>query len=120
MPGQLWLALALPEGGVVVELPVEPLEVDPPEVDPLEVDPLAARTLVVWPLVEDADVVVAVAAETPRPRLSPRALAAMPAARKGCLSFMGMILLTGGPVGPPPSSRTAPPLGLLGATCRCP
>jgi two-component system OmpR family response regulator len=112
MPGQLWVGLELPEEGVVVELPVDPLDVDP-----LDADPLEDKTLVVWAL-DDEAVVVAVAADTPRPRLRPRALAAMPAARNGRLSFIGNHPPDAGPIGPPASVEPlhlwvswAPPVG---------
>ncbi len=108
MLGQLWLEVELPEEGVVEELPLEPLDVDPLDVDPLavdpldldpldvdpldldplDVDPLEVEAMVVCAVAGEPVVVVAVAAETPSPRLSPRALAAIPAATKGCFSFM--------------------------------
>jgi hypothetical protein len=74
-----------PEGGAAVLAPVAPLELG-----------LAAdvEALVVWAGVDDA-VVLAVAAESPMPRLNPSALAAIPAATKGRLYLMVVLLLTG-------------------------
>lgn len=103
MLGQLWLGLEPPEEGVVEGLldedPVdgEPLEVDPLDEEPLEAldeepvdgEPVEVEALVVWAIAGARVVVVAVAAETPRPRLRPRAPAAIPAATKGCFSFIG-------------------------------
>jgi hypothetical protein len=82
MSGQMWLGVEPPEDGGVVD------ELDPLELDPLELDPLEVEALVVWAVVDAGVVVVAVAADTPRPRLSPRALAAIPAATNGRLSFI--------------------------------
>jgi hypothetical protein len=73
MFGQLWVLEELPEEGAVAA--------EGGAVEGLAPDALDAALLGVV-------VVLAVAAEIPRPRLSPRALAAIPAARKGRLSFM--------------------------------
>jgi len=56
----------------------------------LAVDPLEVDVLVVWAAAGEVVVVpvLAVAAEIPRPRLSPAALAAIPPASRRCLSFM--------------------------------
>jgi hypothetical protein len=66
-----------------------PFDVDAPGVETVsvEVDPPDE--------VVDALVVLAVAAEIPRPRLNPTALAAIPAAKRGRLNFIALILLTG-------------------------
>jgi hypothetical protein len=65
----------------VVELPDDELPEDAPEL-------LELVALVSWAGVAGELEVLAVAAEIPRPRLSPIALAAMPAASQGCLSFI--------------------------------
>ena len=84
MLGQMWLGVEPPPDGGVVD------GLDPLEVDPLDVDPLEVEALVVWAVADEGVVVVAVAADTPRPRLSPRALAAIPAATNGRLSFISV------------------------------
>ncbi len=81
MLGQLWVVEEDPGVGVVDELPVDPLDVDP-------VEAAVVEAFAVCPVVDADDVVLAVAAEIPRPRLNPRALAAIPAATNGRFSFM--------------------------------
>jgi hypothetical protein len=76
-----------PDEPLFDEVP-DPLDADAPGVEAVSVEVVAPGEVVEL-------VVSAVAAEMPKPRLSPTALAAIPAATRGRFSFIVLILLTG-------------------------
>jgi hypothetical protein len=88
MFGQLCVVDDEPDEPLLEDVP-DPLGVVAPGVEAVSVDVDPPDEVV------DEVAVLAVAAEIPRPRLSPTALAAIPAANRGRLNFIALILLTG-------------------------